>query len=682
MNRNRDDQFVIMMISIAAIALIIENILKEWELWIHPLVFVGIVCLWVMHIKEKPERYIRQAIYFVYTAVLVFYHGVHTGDIFGILVVMMPVLISFAFLEHIYMMNLFLAEYILIMLLRVAPFFPGNELVFDVQYILRILLHVTIVIAVYLCCVRLVRERVDTKANERKKDEKIIATEKDMDDFLSNISHELRTPVNVVSGMSDILIKREPGEEVFAIKEAGFRLTGQIDDIQDYTEARRGEVLVEEENYMSTSLINDVVTAFRTNADVGDLELVVDMSPDMPTMMKGDVKKLHKIFRHLMGNAIKFTKEGGILIRLYQENKSYGVNLCIEMIDTGIGMHRKEIAALSDGMFQANKKRNRSSGGVGLGLSIVYGFVHAMGGFVKIKSSRGSGTTVRVTVPQKVVDQTPCLMLSSDFEGDVVFHVRSDKYSNPKLRDFYRIVAVNLARNLGVSLYPAETIKELKNLIDRKNVAFIFMGEEEYTENASYFNELSMGDIVVAVSARDGFSVPERSRVILMPKPLYAYPVVKVLSDGLQASELDLAEHVQKPDLTGIRALVVDDEPMNLVVAMGLFTDYGMITETAGSGRDALNKFSSEDYDVIFMDHMMPEMDGVETMKLIREMAEETERQPVIIALTANVVSGAREMFMREGFDGFIGKPIDLYEFERVMNRLLIGKTQKAGGEE
>ena len=126
------------------------------------------------------------------------------------------------------------------------------------------------------------------------------------------------------------------------------------------------------------------------------------------------------------------------------------------------------------------------------------------------------------------------------------------------------------------------------------------------------------------------------------------------------------------------RALIVDDEPMNLVVASKLLREYGMIVNTAESGKEALEKYKQSKFDVIFMDHMMPEMDGVETMKKIRFMADEMNRHPIMIALTANAVSGAREMFAREGFDGFIAKPIDIKEFERVMKRVLFEDASKS----
>ena len=156
-----------------------------------------------------------------------------------------------------------------------------------------------------------------------------------------------------------------------------------------------------------------------------------------------------------------------------------------------------------------------------------------------------------------------------------------------------------------------------------------------------------------------------------MPKPLYAYPIIKLLNEGRDAGDLNCNENQEKPVFKGVKALVVDDEPMNLVVATSLFREYEMIVDTAGSGKESIRKFRDNDYDLVFMDHMMPEMDGVEAMKQIKALAKDMNAEAAVIALTANAVSGAREMFIREGFDGFIAKPINTSDFERVMLRVL-----------
>ena len=679
MNQKKTENFIILLVTLACIGLTVESYIMHWEFWVPPLIIVGTIFLWVMLISEKPDFQFRRLFYLTYAMLAVFFHGVHNTSFFDVSLVVALVMLAYSFFDKIYMINLFLTEYAVIMGLQMVLQQKDPSVTFDALNTSRVILHITIVVLFYFCCIKIINDRLEVADTSEEKDKRIEDYDADMEDFLSNISHELRTPVNVVNGMSDLLIKKKAGEEIYSIKDAGIRLAYQIEDIQDYTECKRKKVLLEEEDYMSTSLINDVVTSFRL-IDDNELELVVDLAPSVPSKMRGDIKKLHKIFRHLLENAVKFTEKGGIYVKMYAEPAGYGVNLCIEMTDTGIGMDFKAVESVSQGMYQANKKRNRSAGGIGLGLFIVYGFAHSMGGFVKIESEKNQGTTIRVTIPQKVTDETPCLAISAqsrDVCKDILFHVRSDKYKIPKVRDFYRSMAANLAAGIHVSLYSAESIRDIDRLREKLNVTHIFMGQEEYEENPEYFDKLSMQDIVVAVSANAGFQAGASGRVMIMPKPLYGYPAVKILNEGQNAQRIEFSENTVKPVFTGVKALIVDDEPMNLVVATSLFSDYERVIDTAGSGREAIKKFANANYDVVFMDHMMPEMDGVEAMKRIKNAAAEDGRDIAVIVLTANVVSGAREMFMQEGFDGFIAKPINTADFERVMLQALPGRGRR-----
>ncbi len=674
MSQRNSEKFIVFLATLSSLGLIVEIKLMGWEFWVPTVIVVGLISLWAVNLSGRVDYDIRKVFYFVYAALLVFYHGVHKSSLFDTALVVVLAMAAYSKLNSIYMIHIFLFEYFALLFIHIFNLPGGDPLVFDKLAISRLLLHILIVLFIYYINVRGINDRLYDEEENRIKEERIKANDDSMEDFLSNISHELRTPVNVVNGMSDLLIKRGIGYEADSIKTAGVRLSYQIEDIQDYTECKRNKIFLEEDNYMSTSLINDVVTSFRMNDSAKDLELIVDLSPMTPAMMTGDIKKLHKIFRHLLENAIKFTKKGGIYVKMYTENMDYGVNLTIEMTDTGIGMNGDDIRSVTEGMYQANKKRNRSSGGIGLGLFIVYGFAHRMGGFVKIESDRRNGTTVRVTIPQKVVDDKPCLKLGESFDGAVLFHVRPDKYKVPRLREFYRNMAANLASAMNVPLYPAETVYEVERLKEKLNATHVFMGQEEYEENRGYFELLAKEEITIVVTAEPGFELPENSRIILMPKPLYAYPIMKILNDGHDVGESENNENREKPVFKGVRALVVDDEPMNLVVATSLFRDYMMVIDTAASGMESIRKFRENDYDLIFMDHMMPEMDGVEAMKQIKALAKDMDREAVIVALTANAVSGAREMFMKEGFDGFIAKPINTSDFERVMLRVLPAK--------
>ncbi len=680
MNQKRTENFILLLMTLACAGLTIESIMLGWEFWVPPLIIIGTILLWVMNVLSIPDYPIRRVGYLIYAMLTVFFHGVHETSIFDVVAIVTLVMVGFSFFDQVYMMHLFVAEYVIIMCMQIMMAHGSGSIVFDGLNISRVILHFSVIFLVYFSCVKAISDRAEYNDSIQDMNVRIDRNEADMEDFLSNISHELRTPINVVNGMSDLLINEGVGSEANSIKKAGIRLACQVEDIQDYTECKRQKVFLEEDNYMCISLINDVVTSFRQYDNTKNLEMVVDLSPQTPTMLRGDIKKLHKIFRHLLENAIKFTRKGGVYVKMFAESTDYGVNLCIEMTDTGMGMSRNDIRSISEGMYQANKKRNRSSGGIGLGLYIVHGFAHKMGGFVKIESDRGNGTTIRVTIPQKVIDKKPCLSLAETFDGAVLFHVRPDKYKVPRLREFYSNMAANLATGIKVPLYPADTVYEVERLKEKLNATHVFMGQEEYEENKGYFEELAKEDTIVVVSAEAGFELPEGSRVILMPKPLYAYPIIKILNEGRNVTDIEDDESQERPVFRGVKALIVDDEPMNLVVATSLFKNYEMVIDTAGSGKESIRKYRDNDYDIVFMDHMMPEMDGVEAMQKIKAVAADMDKKAVVVALTANAVSGAREMFINEGFDGFIAKPINITDFERVMLRVLPEANVKGGG--
>ncbi len=670
MDNNRKERMMIMIITVSAIGNIVADIVAGWEAWVIPIVAIGIIGIWWLHLTQKSDLVTRTNVYFVYAAFLVFFHGIHNISYFDVSIIVLILMATFMVVDRASLLNIILAEYIVIMTFQFVSLYLHEHTEVTQVFIIRTVLHYGVVLCMYSLGRILVSSRLNSEKKLEEWREAVRANNHDMEDFLSNISHELRTPVNVISGMTTIMQKDVDREELVSIKDACIRLAHQIEDIQDYTEIKRGELYLDDENYMVISLINDVVANYKASNRMNELELVVDISPETPTMLRGDIEKLHKLFRNLLDNAIKFTKRGGIYIKVFSVPHEYGINLVIEVTDTGIGMTRADMARVSKGMYQANKKRNRSTGGIGIGLPIVYGFVHKMGGFVNISSSKGHGTTVRISIPQQVVDLTPCLDLKDNANEGIAIYIKPEKFKVPEVREFYNTMAVNLANGLKTPLYSIGEKKQIDRLNEETKISYLFMGQEEYENDRAYFNEMSKKGYRIVVSANDGYTSEPGSGVTVIPKPLYAFPVVRILN-GEGATEGYQADEGVVLKFTGLRALIVDDEPMNLVVATGLLKDYGIIVDTADSGKEAVQKYENGDYDVIYMDHMMPEMDGVEAMKLIRQTALASHRNPVIIALTANALSGAREMFMKEGFDGFVAKPINIAEFERVMKNVL-----------
>ena len=671
---------VVVLITVACIGAIIESISQGWEVWVPPLIIAGIIASWSIHFSQYGTDSFRENFYLIFSMVVAFYHGVHRTSFFDVIVISALMMATATLLKRADFLRLIVLEYLIIIAAQLAWNLRTGVSSYNSLEVSRVILHVMGELCIYEALKEVIKRvnRSDEELRAREEGEETERT--DTEDFLVNISHELRTPVNVINGMSTLILKKDDREDVRSIRDAGIRLSCQIEDIQDYSEIQRGDVVLEEDKYMITSILNDILVGMGKRDRKNDLDVIIDLDPDVPSVLNGDAGKLSKILRHLMDNALKFTRRGGIYIRISSIKREYGVNLIIEVTDTGIGMTARDIEKISMGHYQADRRRNRSNGGIGLGLSIVYGFVRKMNGFVSIESKKGKGTTVRISIAQEVVDPSPCLGVDTDRFVNIAFHVVLDKFKVPELGEFYKKMASNMASGLRMNLYAAPSLEELKKMLERGNITHVFMGEEEYAAAPSFFDNLATKDVVVAVSASPEFKVSRGSDVIVMPKPLYGYPVVRILSGEHEALGLTPGEDDRRPELEGVRALVVDDEPMNLVVASGLFRDYKMIIDTAESGREAIDKFENNDYDVVFMDHMMPEMDGVEAMRRIRTVAAQEGKPARVIALTANAISGAREMFMREGFDGFISKPIDIREFERTIMKVLPGHVRRQKG--
>ena len=645
-----------------------------------PLILIGIIAAWWMHITQKGSARIREDYYLIFSMVIAFYHGAHRSSFFDIFVIAALLMSVSALTLRVDFLRLIMLEFMILMIMHIGMATTSNEYIFDSMTISRVALHVVALVCLYIVMKAIVDKILDSDSTVEKLEKTIESNDNDMEDFLVNLSHELRTPINVINGLSDLILKREKREDIKTIKNAGVRISHQIEDIQDYSEIQRQNVIIENERYMITSLLNDILMNYSLMRSQSDLDFVVDLDPEVPAVMKGDMKKIHKIISHLLDNAFKFTRKGGACLRITAYKKDYGVNLIIEVSDTGVGMTQMDINRITRGMYKADRKRDRNTGGVGLGLSVVLGLVRSMDGFVKIESQKNLGTTVRISIFQEVIDPAPCMSLNTDRFINVVIYNWLTRFENPLLALMYKNMSDNLAKGLRHNLFFAASFEECKKLVARGDITHIFLGDQEYKHDQAYFeNELDK-DIVFAITADNDFIPSKESRAIVLRKPVYGMSLLQVLNGTSKNNVVSFEEDIQKPDLTGIRALVVDDEPMNLVVATGLFKEYNMTIDTADSGVEAIDKFSKNSYDVIFMDHMMPQMDGVEAMKRIKSIAERDNRRVSIVALTANAVSGAKEMFIKEGFDGFISKPISIGDFERVMQRIISeGKAGRGG---
>ena len=196
-------------------------------------------------------------------------------------------------------------------------------------------------------------------------------------------------------------------EEVYDIRDAGHELMALVSDILDFSQLQQGKMNLEEEAYNITSTINDIINIAMARKADRQIELIIDCDANIPSGLYGDEKKIRRVMLNLIDNAIKFTNEGGIVVRIYARKENYGVNLCVSVSDTGIGIEEEGLEKLFESFSQIDTRRNRQEGGIGLGLAISRELVQKMGGTITVRSRIGKGSIFRFVVPQKVLDDKP-----------------------------------------------------------------------------------------------------------------------------------------------------------------------------------------------------------------------------------------------------------------------------------
>ena len=496
------------------------------------------------------------------------------------------------------------------------------------------------------------------------------------DDFLANISHEIRTPINTICGISEILLQKEMSSDIrmqlYYIQTAGRNLTSVVSDILDFSELQSGNIEIVEEEYNISSTINDAIDMCMGKInEKKTMELIVNCDAMIPSVLKGDEKKIRRVILNLLDNAIKFTEEGCVCLDVSYRREEYGINLMFTIQDTGIGMELADLEKLFTGFTQVDTRRNRKNGGIGLGLAISNIMVKKMGGVITIKSKPGQGTTVKVIIPQTVIKDTPIVQLEDKSKINVGVYINLEEYIYPQIRDAYTKIVNRVIEQMQVRNHVCMNLAEVKKWQNQEEFTHIIITLLEYEEAKEYFDELSKTVNVIVVLFREQEEKLDNPHLLKLYKPFYVLPLVSVVKGSMRGKTKGSIGRAKGFTTKDTKILVVDDNIMNLKVMEGILGKYKISVVTANSGKAALQVIEEKNFDLVLMDHMMPEMDGIETLHRIRNMAGNYYRNVPIIALTANTIAGAREMFLEEGFDDFVEKPVECSVLERVLQRNL-----------
>ena len=476
-------------------------------------------------------------------------------------------------------------------------------------------------------------------------------------DFLANMSHEIRTPMNVINGMTELVMQKDLGAEekecIYGIHTAGENLLAIINDILDFSKMESGELELSEEPYETMSFFYDISNITKIRLGEKKVELLVDIDPKLPVKLLGDVLRLKQVILNLLTNAVKYTEQGQIILRADFRKTEEGIDLTISVKDSGIGIRDEDMEKLFRAFGQIDAKRSRAVEGTGLGLAISKELVSLMGGHLQFESTYGEGSDFHFTVPQKVVDESPCAIVKD--KEKVYLGIYTE---NKNTRD----AIIQTADQLELVYKEIKDKDSILRTVHEEGINHLFL---DCTLGSSFteFLKLLPKGTAVLISEDVCQSHYEDPNVYVVKKPIYSMMLASVLNH--KEPEREVYEKEIHRNRTRFRApeaevLIVDDNAVNLKVATGLLRSYEMQLDTAASGSEAIDKITKKKYDLVLMDHMMPGMDGVEATQRIRRMPEEYYQNLPIIALSANAVHGAQDMFLGAGMNDFVAKPIEM----------------------
>ncbi|MCM1386513.1 MAG: ATP-binding protein [Bacillus sp. (in: Bacteria)] len=672
-NQRTSERFVMILYSLYTLSLCVGAVKLKWDAWVPVVMMALLAAGWGIFLTKYRNIRLRAMITTVMMQLTVILYAAKTDNLSNAI----PIFLSISVLIAIYGYSellwgtivslLFMIFYHCVVVDTVWAM-PGEARA-HLFYQLGNIFSVEFVLYVWL------KFRKERNEQVHKIIEALMDAEQSKDDFLANVSHEIRTPVNTICGMSEMALREHDlekmREEVYDIRDAGHNLMSLVTDILDFSQLQQGKMNLEEEAYNITSTINDIINVAMARKGDKQIELIVDCDANIPSGLFGDEKKIRRVIMNLVDNAIKFTNEGGVIIRIYTRKENYGVNLCISVRDTGIGIAEESLEKLFESFSQVDTRRNRQEGGVGLGLAISKALVQKMGGTITVKSRLGRGSTFRFVVPQKVLDEKPIGEVENREKLNIAAYFDMEQFDMMTIRDEYTNLIANMVRQLRVRCHACRNLAELMRREANEAFTHIFISLEEYQEDEAYFDALAKTAKIIIVIDRPREKYLSNPDMIRLYKPFYILPVVSILN-GSSGSEG--GKQMVRPGkfiAPDAHVLVVDDNRMNIRVVEGLLKEYQIKVTYATSGQEALQVIENMAYDFVFMDHMMPEMDGVETLHRIRDKVGHYYQKVPIIALTANAAPGNREMFLEEGFDDFVSKPLEVSVLERVLRRNL-----------
>lgn len=525
-----------------------------------------------------------------------------------------------------------------------------------------------IVAGVCLKCKMIFYSQERTKAETKKNEAEKMNESKNV--FFSNVSHEIRTPMNAILGASQLLldsdISESSKENVLNVLNACNALISYVGDILDFSRIDSEGVTLQENEDSLSEMLEDIINMISIRILNRGVDFYVDINPNVPGRFIFDSKLLRKLYVTLINNSIKNTKDGYILLSLSMEKDEAGRDILVSCVkDTGARASDKDInAVFAQGSEDINLLHaDEYSDETVWSLSVCKAIVKAMNGsIVCSESGENIGTEIVLKIPVKIVrEKADTEIMPVDREGFRVLAFEKDDNSEKML--------IRALEQYGIFYDTVCGVAEFREQFMNNSYTHIFVDSKNYMELKDYIDRSIKHEKLVVIANVNQTGISGHPGSMLL-RPIY-YNNIKAIFENKSHSSLRKISIKDSFKCPGVKVMAVDDNATNLMVIESILNRYDMEVYTAPGGQECIYMLENLEVDIIFMDYMMPGMDGIDTLKNIRALDKEWAKNVPVITLTANAVAGVKEMLINEGFDEYLSKPIEISKLEKCLCRFL-----------